>query len=223
MLDTDVVADGPTAPIDLVDAELTAGLAGLAPPPVRVGWRRIDARDLSSLHDVERARIERAVALRQREFASGRALLRDLIGRRVAIPVAADRRPILPSGIRASLAHDREVVVAAVTEDPAITALGIDVEPASPLGSEIADLVLRPDEAGIDAHLAFTLKEAAYKAWSTLGGRILDHHDVRLTAADGSFTADVIDEACTFTGRWVKAGVRWLALVVAREIPRRSS
>jgi len=202
--------------------ELTPALAVLAPAGVRTGWRRIDAADLASLHDVERERIEHAVDVRRREYASGRALLRELIGHPVAIPSKPNRTAALPAGLRGTLAHDREVVVAAVSDDPSVVALGIDVEPATPLAPDVARVVLRPDEAGLDAHLAFTLKEAAYKAWSTMGGRMLDHHDVLVSLAESTFTAEVVDEGRAFTGRWVQAGDRWLALVVVHDVPRRT-
>ena len=97
---------------------------------------------------------------------------------------------------------------------PGIRALGIDVEPATELEPEIARMVLRPDESALDAHHAFTMKEAAYKAWSTLGGRILDHHDVRLSLDGDRLPAEVVDRGAMFEGRTVAAGGRWLALVV---------
>ncbi|MBK8333258.1 MAG: hypothetical protein IPL07_12960 [Acidimicrobiaceae bacterium] len=58
---------------------------------------------------------------------------------------------------------------------PSVKSLGIDVEPTDPLAAEIGGVILRDDERAMDAHLAFALKEAAYKAWSTGGGRMLDH------------------------------------------------
>ena len=112
------------------------------------------------------------MAKRRHEFATGRALLRQLIGSDVAIPVGPDRAPVLPAGVRASLAHDHGLAVAAVTTDPRVRALGIDIEPVDPLPPDIATVVLRPDEVGLDAHHAFTMKEAAYKAWSRLGGAL---------------------------------------------------
>jgi 4'-phosphopantetheinyl transferase EntD len=217
-----VATEGPSR-TTVDEADLTDGLTTVTVPGVRVGWRRIDAADVASLHDIERARTEHAVAVRRHEFASGRALLRELIGRPVAIPSQPNRAAALPPGLRGSLAHDREVAVAAVSDDPRVLALGIDVEPATPLTADVARVVLRPDEAGLDAHQAFTLKEAAYKAWSTLGGRMLDHHDVRLTVRDGTFTAEVIDDGSAFTGRWAHAGGRWLALVVVRDSRWRST
>ena len=187
-------------------------LAALAPTGVRTGARWIDDADLAALHRVEREAIARAVSSRQHEFASGRALLRSLLGRDEAIPVGPTRAPTLPAGVIGSLSHDDGLAVAAVSTSPSLVALGIDVAGDVALDDDVARLVLRPDEA-LDAHLAFCLKEAAYKAWSTLGGRILDHHDVRLEITGDRFTA-VLDRSMTLDGRFTHVSGRWLALVV---------
>jgi 4'-phosphopantetheinyl transferase EntD len=190
---------------------------------VSVGARPIDAGDIEHLHPAERRAIARAVPKRQREFATGRALLRKLLDRDVAIPVAPDRSPRWPSGVVGSLAHDAEIAVAAVSSDPRIRAIGIDVEPATALKPEIARIVLRDDEAGLDAHLTFALKEAAYKAWSALGGHLLDHHDVRIRRSGSDvdrpadirpFEADVIGTATTLDGASITCAGWHLALVI---------
>jgi 4'-phosphopantetheinyl transferase EntD len=202
--------------VDAEERELELGLRLLAIPQVRVGCRRISDLDIGALHEVEAAHVERAVARRRREFATGRELLRSLLGDDLPIPVADDRSPILPDGVRASLAHDDQFAVAVLSRDPSIVALGIDLEPASPLEADEAALILRRDESSLDAHLAFTMKEAAYKAWSTLGGRMLDHRDVRLSVSGGAFEATV-DGVTTLRGAWRGATARWIALVVVVE------
>jgi enterobactin synthetase component D / holo-[acyl-carrier protein] synthase len=158
--------------------------------------------------------VERAVAKRRREFATGRVLLRELLGRPDAIAVDARRAPVWPAGFCGSLAHDDRYAVGAVTDDPAIRALGIDIEPTVPLALDLAALILRPDEDGLDAHLAFSLKEAAYKAWSAMGGRILDHLEVRVSVDGGRFEALVVDDGARFEGRFTTVHDRTLALVV---------
>lgn len=198
-------------PLDL--DELAIALAALAAPGVVSGARLISAADVGLLHDAERAKVANAVARRQYEFASGRVLLRELLGSTDTIPVGPTRAPRLPHGAVGSLAHDRDVVVAVITRDPAITALGVDVEPAEPLSNDMARVILRADEAGIDAHLAFTLKEAAYKAWSTGGGRMLDHHEVRLRIDGDCFTATVVPDGGELPGRFATVAGRHLALV----------
>ncbi len=199
------------------DLELGAALRAIAPDGVRVGLRRITARDVAALMDVELAHVQHAVSRRKSEFASGRVLLRELIRREVAIPVAGDRSPVLPAGLCGSLAHDDELVIAAISEEPSVLAIGIDVEPETPLEADVTALVLRADDAAIDAHLAFTLKEATYKAWSGLGGRMLDHDDVRLAVTAERFQAEIVAEGETFRGSWALAAGRWIALVIVRE------
>lgn len=181
---------------------------------VATGARRISSEDESDLYPIESAQIARASALRRREFASGRALLRLLLGENVPLPVGSDRRPVLPVGTCASIAHDRVLVVAALSRLPGISSLGVDLESASSLAAEEAALVLRPDEQGLDAALAFCLKEAAYKAWSGAGGRMLDHHDVRLTIDAGTFVAQIRDSTTELMGAWTSVEDSILALVV---------
>ena len=199
------------------EREIDAALRALATADIRVGSRRITARDVADLRPTEAMHVRHAVGRRRQEFATGRALLRELMGSERDIPVAADRSPVLPEGFRGSLAHDEELAIAAVSDDPTVLAIGIDLEPATPLESDLAGLILRPDEDVLDAHLAFTLKEAAYKAWSTMGGRLLDHADVRLNVAPDTFRAEVVPDGVTLTGRWGAAAGRWIALVVVRD------
>ena len=195
-------------------AAVAAALRDLAPPGVVTGALAVDPALVAELRPDEAALVAAAVDKRRNEFATGRALLRHLIGSERALLRAPSGAPVLPDGWRASLAHDRHVAVAAASRDPAVRALGVDVEPDTPLASELAAVILRDDERGIDAHLAFALKEAAYKAWSTLGGAFLEHHDVRLdVAAAGSFRACVLSTGTTFPGRYAHAGGRLLALV----------
>ncbi len=199
---------------------IAAALRGLAPEEIVTGARVIHPDDVALLHPEEFAAVVNAVNVRRCEFGTGRALLRLLLhevgdASRLPILVGPTRAPLLPSGVRGSLAHDRAFVVAAVTRDPMVVAIGIDVEPVDPLGPEMTRAILRDDEAHIDAHLAFTLKEAAYKAWSNGGGRILEHHDVRLRLEGQQFEAVVLLTGRVYTGSWATVSGRHIALVVA--------
>jgi 4'-phosphopantetheinyl transferase EntD len=198
--------------------ELRTALRELASPEVVTGVRAIDAADLATLPPAELAAIANSMPVRQREFATGRALLRELIGRTVEMPVGPNRAPLLPADVVASLAHDRAVAIAAVSRHPLVASIGIDIEPDSQLDGAMAKVILRDDEVGVDAHLAFTLKEAAYKAWSNAGGRLLEHHEVRLTLNGTRFTAEVVDEATTFTGGFRQVAGWYVALVVDRRV-----
>ena len=190
-------------------------LRDLAPPDVTTGARLIDPADEPHLFEAERKAVERSCAARRQEFASGRALLRELLGERVPLPPRTGQSPSLPYGVVCSLAHDHLLAVAAVSISPAIRAVGIDIEPAGPYDADLADMIVRLDEPLIDARMAFAMKEAAFKVWSDLGGGFLEPHQVRLDL-DGrqSFGATVVGSGIRYTGRWARAEGRWLALVI---------
>ena len=71
-----------------------------------------------------------------------------------------------------------------------VGALGIDVEPAEYLPSELLDLVATPQERlklGDDPYrgrLLFVAKEAVYKAVYPLDQTFLEHHDVEINLAE---------------------------------------
>ncbi len=213
-----VVAMGATANGDDA-AEIAASLRSLAPAGVRSGARSITERDVPRMLDDERDEVRSAVAKRRREFATGRVLLREVIGREVTIPVGIDRRPVLPPDVVGSLAHDEYVAVAAVAAAAEFAAVGIDIGRQDELEPDIVSAILRPDDEVGDPVLAFVLKEAAYKAWSGIGGRMLDHHEVRLKVAGNAFTATVQPDGVKLAGRLALSSRSWLALVV---VPRRA-
>ncbi len=196
-----------------VDA-VRAALEHLAPAGVRTGALPVEERHVAHLHARERSTVVSAAAARRREFATGRALLRHLIGEPVEIPRSASRAPQLPDGLVGTLSHDADLAAAAVSSVEVAAALGLDLERTRPMGPSEVALVRRPDEADLDARLVFVLKEAAYKAWSGLGGELLDFPQVRVTVEAGAFEAEVLGRATTLRGRFAEAGGRWLALVV---------
>ena len=206
---------------DLVE-HVEEALRSMAPTLGEDRRGAIHADDEVGLWPNERVAISRAVAIRRVEFATGRALLRRLIGGDLEIPVGPDRRPQFPAGVSGTLAHDRDVAVAATTTRPTCRALGVDIEPSTVLEDDIARAICRPEERHLDAHLVFVLKEAAYKAWSSLGGRLLDHCDVAVTVepSDRTFTATVIPDGTSLTGRYATVANRYLALVVVDETHR---
>jgi 4'-phosphopantetheinyl transferase EntD len=183
------------------------------PPGVRTGARAVAGDDVA-LHPLEVGAVSAARPARRREFATGRALLRELLGTSDAILPTGTRAPAWPAGWCGSLAHDDGVAVAAVAPSPPWQALGVDLEVHGGLDAGETAIVLRPDEAldALDPVLAFVLKEAAYKAWSALGGGLLDHHDVRVTIHDGDrFEATVVAAGVSMAGRYASVAGRWLA------------
>jgi 4'-phosphopantetheinyl transferase EntD len=175
--------------VDDIEASLVRLVHVLDLVGARVGVRAIEPADAAHLRPEEAEALAGAVASRRHEFASGRALLRRLLAADVAMPVGADRRPVLPDGWTATLAHDAELVCAVV--HPALSTggtrctIGVDTERVGAVAPDLASTVLRHDEAWLAAlpdgtTIGFCLKEAVYKAWSNAGGRFLEHHDVRL-------------------------------------------
>jgi 4'-phosphopantetheinyl transferase EntD len=104
-----------------------------------------------------------------------------------ALPKATSGAPIWPTGVVGSLSHDSRVAVAAVGRRRDFSALEINIEPASPLPSELLDLVATPQERaeiGEDPYhgrLLLAAKEAVYKALDPLDHTFPDHHDVRIS------------------------------------------
>ena len=194
-------------------AELTA----ITSAAVSVGCRTIDDAAPDEVCSPDAPYVATATTRRRSEFASGRCLLRELtgIGDDVAIPIGPHGAPVLPGGWTASLSHSEDLVVAVASDDPAVVALGVDVQHPAELDDDERAIVLRPDDDAPDALTAFARKEAVYKAWSVLGGRLLDHHDVRSRGlTPPRFGARVLVDGTEFTGsETVVAGIR-LALVV---------
>lgn len=192
---------------------LRAGLAGLITDPTMIAARRISPSDIAGLTPSERASVAAAVPSRQAEFATGRALLRSLIGERAEILRTSSGSPMLPLGWSGSLAHDAEYAIAVVSRSE--VAVGIDIEPRVAMESDVAELIVRADDVVPDALTAFVVKEAVYKAWSTAGGVLIDHQAVRVVAADDRFTAEAPDGA-SFTGTITTATARIMAVAVSR-------
>ena len=197
------------------DATLSSALRSLAPDGVEVRCRAITEADIEDLHPREAELVERAISRRRSEFASGRALLRSMLGTSHPIPRQPNGAPQLPADARASLAHDNDWVVAAITRRSDVAALGIDIEPDSVLTRDEQELIVSPDDQVDDPLLTFVQKEAVYKAWSSLGGRFLDHHEVVIRSGPGTFSGTVTPERRVFNGRHDIVGGRRMALVVA--------
>ena len=129
----------------------------------------------------ESAVIVRAVPKRQREFALGRMALRLAISQAghdlpASRPIASlgDRRPDLPSGLRASLSHSGDYCIA-VAASPDGPWIGVDLEPlARPLPPGLAEVVAPYRMPKDRPLLAFCVKEAMFKAQFPLTGRMLD-------------------------------------------------
>ena len=91
-----------------------------------------------------------------------------------------------------SLAHDDEFAVAAVALRTDIARLGVDIEPAEPLPSDIVDRVLSVGEKRLTnndrvmSRLIFSSKEAVYKALNALDGSPLEYDDIEIRLAEAT-------------------------------------
>ncbi|MDA1260670.1 MAG: 4'-phosphopantetheinyl transferase superfamily protein, partial [Planctomycetota bacterium] len=116
--------------------------------------------------------------------------------------VGADRAPVWPPEVVGSIAHSAEHCVAAVARRADFTGLGVDVEPAAALGSELWGRICTPaecrwiadqpeSERGFWVRRFFCAKEAVYKCLQPLTGAFLGFQDVGLKFPRGTkeFTA----------------------------------
>lgn len=195
-----------------VRAELDLAVAALVDGRGRAGWQQIDESHRAELTPGEAQLVERAVPKRVAEFSTGRHLLRKLLDQDVEILRRDSRAPLLPDGFVGSLSHDDGIAVGVVAPSAKAAAVGIDVEIDVQLADDVASIVVRPDDETPDPLTAFVAKEAAYKAWSSLGGEILEHHDVQLVVDGDSYTA-IMREELVVTGQLGRAAQRVMAFV----------
>ena len=176
----------------------------------------IDAMHLAAMHADESALVSTARDVRRTEFATGRALLRRMLQSTAPIGRATNGAPEWPAGVVGSLAHDRHQAVAAIGPSDQYRAIGIDIEPHSRSSGDDDDelhaAVLRADDPDVDPVAAFVMKEAAYKAWSDLGGEVIGPLAVRLEVAGCAFTAQMPAPEMLVQGTIVDTGDRWVAI-----------
>lgn len=180
----------------------------------------------------ELGQILRAVPMRRREFASGRAAARAALAEigvpAAAIPAGRDRAPVWPHGICGAISHTRQIAAAIVARRDDLGALGLDLEPATPMPDDLARHVAAsgdaPEGAGLPmalaAKLLFSAKEAAFKAQFPLTGLWLDYRDVAMTLTARGFLLRV--RGIPLAGRWtLDDGLFICCIAVLPEVARR--
>ncbi len=191
-----------------------------------IGALAIHSMHASSLHGEELALVAHARDQRLTEFATGRALLRQLLMTSAPIVRASNGAPEWPQGVVGSLAHDQTNAVAAIGPTDRYRAIGIDIEHHEhgngESDDELRESVLRADDPDIDPITAFVVKEAAYKAWSQLGGEIIGPLAVHIHIDGNKFTAEMPDETA-IGGNFVDTGDSWLAVAVVYQVLGTSS
>lgn len=171
----------------------------------------------------EAAQLARAVDKRRAEFAAGRAAARLALSRlgvvAGALPSRPDRTVAWPADCVGSITHCDTLCCSVAARRADAASLGIDAEPRAPLPEGVADRVLTPADrralGDLPPILAFSAKEAFYKAYYPLAGKILEFQDVSaafvaMGADHGAFHVcfetrghPLADRIAAFQGRWM--------------------
>ena len=188
----------------------------LLPSNVHIAEMEPARADPSLLVESERAAIARAVDKRRREYAAGRLLAHDLLRRAGAdidmLLNDKDRVPCWPQGVHGCISHCISLCAVAVVSGEGASGIGIDVENAQPMREDLHPMVLRDverarvaalpaDLAPIGCTIAFSIKEAVYKAIYPHRRVFLDFHQVELDfEGEDRFVADVLVPEATLPG-----------------------
>jgi 4'-phosphopantetheinyl transferase EntD len=208
-----------------VGVQESPAIAALFPEPVAAFDAQVDHCQ-GTLDPREAAGATRMLESRRREFTAGRLCARAALQRLgfgpTPVPRAADRAPVWPDGVIASIAHKDGYCAVAATRQGRMIAIGLDVERWQPLPvrwglcltpGEIAWLEDQaPGDRGALAMVFFSAKEAVYKCQYPLTRRWLGFHDVEVEL-------DVARQAFRVQ---FPAGLDRRLLVMARQVGRYS-
>ena len=178
-----------------VDPLLAQALETLRAPGLSLGHRVITPGDEHALSPAERAGREKATLKVHRQSGAVRILARQLLEQLglpdAELPRLPNGAPKWPDGVAGSLAHDRDVAVAAVMHSDGSSFVGIDVEPAEPLPPKVMEEIYTPGEQRrydadlLQSRVLFCAKEAVYKAFNSKTGQSLGFQDVEVNLAQG--------------------------------------
>ncbi|MBN2235892.1 MAG: 4'-phosphopantetheinyl transferase superfamily protein, partial [Opitutales bacterium] len=147
----------------------------------------------------EHACICSATPKRQREFSTARCAIRQIMKDwgipAQPVPTGEDGQPVWPKPVHGSITHTRDLCWVALTQDPSIRSIGIDIERRERMHPGLWDRITTPAEqsrlqsetlpAGIsrnDLHsILFSAKEAFFKCQYPLTSRWLGFKDVDLS------------------------------------------
>lgn len=212
-----------------------AVLAALAGPDFAVSVSR-PAQGEAWLHPDERRAIAGASPARRADYATARGCARSALAQLGAAPgpilMGPDRAPCWPKGFVGSIAHGGGLCAAVAAPERAAAGVGIDIETATPLPSELEPCLCtdaerrRLDRTEADrlteAKLLFAAKEALFKCRTLRNGVRPDFEavSVRLDPAAARFEPE---EGGPIAGRFVVAAGLVIALAVWRRQPARST
>lgn len=172
--------------------------------PIVLNWEPADAQfdDLAMRDQVHADEWKEAQTtkspIRRTEFLRARRLVRQLTGSVGPLRRSAAGEPLWPEGIRGSIAHKDGHIVVALTDEPAILGIGIDLEKPSRMRFHLEERICTTGdsllvdrlvaESGKDRlfwlTLVFGLKEAIFKCFFPVLQRSFFFHDAEVEAID---------------------------------------
>lgn len=176
------------------------------------------------LHQDELEHVARATDKRRREFTAGRNCARAALARlglpAMAIGVGPQREPLFPGSASGSITHTAGYCAAAVMRQGEVSTIGIDAEVDAPMEEGVARLVMDTAErSALQAHahlgnvdmLAFSLKEAFYKAAYPFCRRHLGFKEVAIRLTDRGSEIEVLSPrlAAELAGLSIHASFRF--------------
>ena len=141
------------------------------------------------LPSAEAACVAGSSPARRRQFASGRHFARTALGRLHcgdSFILQQGRKPLWPKGFTGSISHTKALAAAAVAHAEALRGLGLDIEGTNRLKAALHAKVLtsrerqRPWADAREGVVAFSAKEAGYKAVNPLTGLYVGFQDVEV-------------------------------------------
>lgn len=158
-----------------------------------------------SLFREERMAMLGVVEKRRHEFAVGRKCARQAMLKlglpTIAIPVESSRAPSWPEGVVGSISHSETRCAAALARrSDGIRSVGLDIEAADPLESDLAPEICTTQECswierqssglrGVWLKVIFSAKECVFKCQYPLTSQIIGFEAVNVEFADGEFSA----------------------------------
>lgn len=201
-----------------------AGAAGVAVALGRIGG--VEA----ALWPAERVATEAMGPQRLAAYASGRRVAHAALAAlgEVAGPVTSSGRlPRWPPGAVGSIAHSRTLAVAVAARARQVRGVGVDLEAEGRVGERLTARVLVDAERQrlAEAHwtLAFSAKEAVYKAVNPVVGEYLGFGDVEIEIDGDAFSAVALRQCASASeiaagcGFFRRVYGHWLTIFVCRQ------
>lgn len=183
---------------------LIAAIRSMLPPGVAVA-ATTTRQPLRTLMASERRATTSMAPQRLLEFSAGRTCahnaLQELGLPSDGIPIGPQREPLWPSGVTGSISHSRDLAVATVAPLTLLPGIGIDLEPALPLDSDLINRICRPAELArlqrgpdmaLRAKIVFSAKESVYKCLWPPTRLFLEFSDVEIALGDSDSSFRVI-------------------------------